>query len=392
MDEHGVADEVCELVGAASLLAWLELPDDVDGRRAIEALHERRRKLQALQGSAKHRHVARLVIQRYRALQRVLERPADYMEALRRRRALAQLPLLDIGVDGVLADGAVTDSELAFLRDTARRLGLDPEVALGRLHARAKVQGVPVATSPRLPRVAGAAHPLLPRGWFDEAVAGWLSARLEQDVRTVVEPAADEGSVAVALLQRRPHLTYLGFSPDEARVDRAQQAYDLRGLAHASALPSRASALPVSDGVADAAVFVLHPPTADELAEAWRVVGPDGQVLVVSVGAPRVTLGGSLPALDEALGELVRAAGLETSCRLPAASVCTHVVTRTVGGPVDELVALLLQRVAAVAAHAGLSDDHPAVYGMGQALGALQGEPGALGCYQVPLEARGLTS
>lgn len=392
MDEHVVADEVCELVGATSLLAWLDLPDDVDGARAVEALQARRRKLQSLQGSAKHRHVARLVIQKYRSLQRVLEQPGDYLTALRRRQALAKLPLLDIGVDGVLADGAVNEEELDFLYDTARRLGLDPQMALGRLKLRAQVHGVSLKPPPPAstkPVLLGPSHPLLSRRWLDEAVGAWMSGLMPDGVRTVVEPVAGEGAVAVTLLGSRPRLTYLGFSVDEDVADRVQEAFERHDLDRASVLPSASHALPLSAATADVAWFVLHAPTPDEVAEAWRVVGSEGQVWVVSAGPPRVTLGGPVPALDGALWGLCRAAGL-TPSTLPARAASTHVVTRTVVGPRDELVAMLLQRVAAVQAHAALADEHPAVRRIGHALEELRRAPGDVGCYEVPLQARHL--
>ena len=384
-----VAESVCELVGAPTLLHWLELAPDASGPAAQAALKARRRKLQSLQGSPKHASVARLVIKHQHLLLELLDDPSAYLRTVEHRRAEAQLPLLDIGVDGVLADGTVTAGELAFLRATARRLGVDPALVLGRLEQRAEAQGVRLHDAvPALPPVEGPRHPLLPRGWLDEGVASWLLAELGGGP-TLVDAHGDEGGVACALSAARPGLVYVGFAADEAMADRAEQAFAVRGHGAASMLPSDGYPLPLSDGMADAVLFVFEGPDANALADARRVAGLDGRVVAVTVGVPRVTCDGPVPALDAALWGLCRVARARAPL-LPARSASVHVMTRTVVGPRDRLVALLLHRVAAVQACAGLSDAHPAVRRLGSALESFGGGPEGLASYEVPLVAQQL--
>ncbi len=386
MDGQDAAAEVCRLVGASSLLAWLELPDEVDGSEALEALRARRRKLQSLQGNPKHRQVAKLVITRFRVLEEVLADPQAYRSALDRQQARARLPLLDMGVDGVLADGTVTEEELAFLHDTARRLGLDPHLALGRLRLRAEARGVSLAppVPPRpLPALEGPTHPLLASGWLADGVSRWLAAQLPSGTRKVVEPRCGDGAVAHALLTLQPELAYVGFD-EGGLLPRAEATLD--GL-DATVLPSSPHALPVADGSADVVLFVLHCPDAAELAEARRVAGARGRVVVVTTGVPRVTLDGSVPALDAALWALCRAALLVPSVAGTKAA-STFVVTQTVAGSRAALVAQVLRRVAAIQRVVRLGDEHPAVRRLAEALEGFSAGPDGVGSYEVPLVAR----
>jgi len=386
---HDAAEEVCRLVGASSLLEWLELPPTVPSGDARDALRARRRALQAQQGNPKHRAVAKLVITRFRVLDALLVDPAAYHQVVERARTRSQLPLLDMGVDGVLADGTVTEEELAFLHDTARRLGLDPHVALGRLRLRAEARGVslapPVPHAP-MPSLAGMSHPLLPRGWWGDGVSRWLAAQVPSHARRVVEGRCGEGTAALALLTLRPGLHYLGF--DEPTFTASAEAmFEAQGLERATALPCEAHAMPVADHTADVVLFVLHAPDAAELAEARRVVTRGGRIVVVTPGVPRATHDGPVPALDGALWGLCRAALLVPS--LPGTrAASTFVVTHTVVGNRSALVALLLSRVAAVQHAARLSDHHPAIRRVAQALDAFGDGPDGVGTYEVPLVAR----
>jgi len=394
MESLQVAVTLCTLVDEESLLHWLDLPPTTTSEQACAALHARRRKLQSLQSSPKHRPVARLVIKHYRALEGLLSDPASYLEAVRRQRVRDQLPLLDIGVDGVLADGTVTEEELAFLHATARRLGLDPHVALGRLRLRAEVQGVSLAPPPPRPAsvVDGPPHPLLPTGWLDDDVTRWLGRQLTPATRRVVQPACGAGQLALALASEAPGLAWVGFDPDPATVAKAERHLDAWGLSRATALPADAEALPLSDDSVDMVWFVLHVPSPAELAEARRVLTERGEVCVVTPGVPRVCAEGPVRGLDAALWSLCRAAGLAPADRadLAAHAASTFVITRTVAGHRDQLVALLLRRVAALRRHSDLADHHPAVRSVGLALEALSQGPAGVGSYEVPLVSRRL--
>jgi len=379
-----VAAKVCTLVEAPSLLVWLDVPSDAEPDVAREALRRRRRQLQAHHSNPKYREVARLVIGRYRLLDHLLMDVEAYLRAVERERVRAQLPLLDMGVDGVLADGTVTAEELAFLEATARRLGVDADLALGRLRLRADEHGVALGADEAVPVVAGAPHPLLPSDWWSGDVARWIAAQIPAGTRRVVDVRCGSGAVALSLATLRPELQVLGFDVAE-RTEQAERVFDAAGV-DAVALPARAEELPLDPDSADLALFVVEEASVAALAEARRVVG-HGTVLTVDVGVPRATLGGPLPQLDAALWELCRAAELSPA-RPCATGASTFVVTRTLVGDGPALAAVLLGRLAAVMEVGRLSEAHPAVRAVARALEELgEREEGSVATYEVPLVA-----
>lgn len=383
MDAHETAAEVCRLAGAPSLLAWLELPETTDGAAAREALHARRRRLQGMQANPKHGAMAKLVITRFQVLEAVLDDPKAYLAALEQARVRAQLPLLDMGVDGVLADGAVTDEEHAFLHQVASGLGIDPALASGRLKARADAQGIALGARP----AEGAAlalgepsHPWLPAGWWGDLACRWLASQVPQTARRVVELGCGEGAVAAALLSLRPELVYVGFDVP-SRVARAEARLEAEGLDGATVLPLVPPSLPLGDASADTVLLVLQRPSPTARAEARRVAGPEGQVVEVTVGAPRLL---GVPALDAPLEALAEA--LAAAPPGPVRSASTFVATRTVVARA-EAVALVERRLAAVQ-QAGVSPSHPAMVSAGHALAGVSEGPDGVLTWAAPLVAR----
>jgi hypothetical protein len=382
--EWKAAREVCRLAQVDSLLDWLHLSSDVEPATAKAALSTARKRLQAQQGNPKHRALSQAVITHFRRLEQVLADPRAYAAAVQADHAKGQLPLLDMGVDGVLADGTVTEEELTFLSATAIRLGVDPSVAFGRLRQRAQFRGVsltPPGPPPRRTALEGPSHPLLPPGWWGDGMSVWLAAQIPSGARRLVEPVCGEGCTALTVLPLRPGLTYVGFD-EEGTASRAEAAIESHGGMEAAAMPSPPDALPLEGGSVDVVAFVLHTPDAATLAEARRVAGKRG----MQPGTPRVSFEGPVPALDGALWGLWRTAN--DTPPLPCVSASTYVVTHTTAGSRGALIQLLERRVGAIQRFAGLADGHPAVRRVQHALQAFGEGPDGVGSYEVPLVAR----
>ena len=115
-------------------------------------------------------------------------------QALADERTSSQIPLLELAIDGVLADGVLTPEEASFVRDQALRLGIAEELFNKILRERCQALGVaiPEAQSPptippyvsmgvstnslRVPmRTLHLAHRTAGTGWWDDEFTRLLS-------------------------------------------------------------------------------------------------------------------------------------------------------------------------------------------------------------------------
>jgi hypothetical protein len=134
-----LAHQFCERVGKADLLDYLDLSADASSDEARAALKARRKKMQGMQSNAKFQDEARELIKKYSALEAVLVDPQEHVRDMARRREADKLPILEMTIKGVLAGGAPSPEQEAYLRKNALELGVS-ESAFDTLLAKLKAE------------------------------------------------------------------------------------------------------------------------------------------------------------------------------------------------------------------------------------------------------------
>ncbi|MEQ1503750.1 MAG: hypothetical protein ABMB14_16035 [Myxococcota bacterium] len=139
-----LAAEFCKLVGAPNLLVYLGLDEDADPGDAAGRLKARRKFMQGMQGNPKYKREALFLIKNFSALNEVLADLPTYLRDAQHRSESEHLPVVEMTVRGVLAGGAVTEDQIAYLRRNAAELGVT-EVTFREVLARLSAElGTPL--------------------------------------------------------------------------------------------------------------------------------------------------------------------------------------------------------------------------------------------------------
>lgn len=324
-----VAEELCEKVKAKDLLDWMGLDGSTTSDEAKAALKKKRSFYQSMQSNPKHKDTALFLIKNYRALDAVLDAPSLHIENMAEKKAAAHLPMLEMVIDGVLADGDLTFEEEAFVRENAINLGISLELYQKILRQRAEAAGVslpadrptpPALTGPALtgpaptntviiPKLAASASGL---GWWNEDFEQLLLDTVPENTQRLVDMAAGIGWGALTILPNRPRLEYLGVDNDPARLATAEKS--LRNtpiFSRVALLPGEPHKLPIAEGAVDMALVVMamhrFPDNADVYREAVRVIRPGGRVVIVEPDrhATQFWFDGELTELNAAYRQLM---------------------------------------------------------------------------------------
>lgn len=305
-DALEAAAELCRLVEAPDLLTWLGLPKDARPADARAAFDRQRKRMQSMQGNPKFREVATFLIKNYRRIEDTLTDVPAYLDALDADRASTRLPMLEIAIDGVLADGVLTPEEASFVRDQAMKLGISAQQFEAVLRDRCEAKGVamPLAGPPptlpphatvdasttgtfRVPmRTLQMAHRAAGVGWWDDAFTRMLSGLIPDDVGRLVDLSCGLGWAALSLLPTRPSLEYLGIDTSDLHVDMARRNLTQAGLADRALLHrAEPSSLPLPDKAVDAAICIMSLQTVADtrplFRQAARILRPGGRFVVV---------------------------------------------------------------------------------------------------------------
>lgn len=281
-----VAAEFCKLVVQPDLLAWLRLEPDATGEDARACLRDQRKRMQAMQANPKYKEIARFFIKHQPFLEPVVADPPRYRDALARARESERIPTLELMIDGVLADGVLTATEEAFIREAAQQLGISSPRYKEVLRTRAAARGVVL---PSIGTLGGEARqPQAPpaQGWWDAGFTRLLLGLLPGGRAAVVDVSCGLAWSALTLLPERPEWQYLGLEPDEERVTLARRAALGSPVGTQVRLEvGRPASIPLEDGTADLVLSAMALQgvgmTGPALAEMARVLRPGGMLVVV---------------------------------------------------------------------------------------------------------------
>lgn len=298
------ASLLCNLVNAPDLLTWLGVTETTPPADAKSALEKARKRMQSMQGNPKYKAASTHLIKSYRKLEELVADPAGYHAAVTGERVASQVPLLELAIDGVLADGVLTPDEEAFVRDQANKLGISDEVYEKVLAERCAVRGVtvpearsgragaavatmgPTTGTFRVERSLGASHRTAGTGWWDESFTRMLLGLVPADAKRAIDLSCGLGWSALALLPERPQMEYLGIDATQVQVDMAKRNLTAAGLADRVALQMHTPfGLPVPDGAVDVVLCVMSLQSVKDtrplFAEAARLLSPGGRMIVV---------------------------------------------------------------------------------------------------------------
>lgn len=336
-----LARDFCSAAGCEDLLAYLGLDATADAETARAALRRKRAFFQSMQGNPKYGELARQFIKNVRAFDALLQDAAAYAASVRAQRARDQLPMLQIVIDSVLADGVLTASEEAFVRENAISLGISVELYEEVLRSRCEAAGVPLpAPAPPPVPVAQSISPSLAptpqpppkrkgattQGWWDDTFSKLLDEAVPRDTRRLVDLATGMAWAALALLPERPQLEYLGIDADPERLRLAERAVQHSEVGSRVALmPATPDRLPIPDGAVDVVLCVRAlervARTGPVFAEAKRILRAGGRLICVEpdrAGA-RFWFNGSLPDVEAAFAALTHKADAHLGQGLPPA-------------------------------------------------------------------------
>lgn len=329
-DALRIAADVARLADAPDLVSWLGLPYEVAPADARAALDQRRRFLQTMQGNSKFRDLANAVLKGYRKLDELLQDVQGYLSALYEQQTSSRLPLLELAIDGVLADGVLTPEEAVFVRDQAVKLGIAEELFMRMLREKCSARGISLpepdapATTPvysglgmttgsfRIPlRTLHMSHRAAGTGWWDEAFSRLLARQVPPDARRLVDLACGLGWTALSLLPLHGSIEYLGIDTNELHAEVAQRNLQSAGLTgRARVQIAEPTALPVEDGSVDVVTCIMNlqqfPDSRSVFAEATRVLRPGGRMIVVEPDclSQQFWFDGPLPVFNESFREL----------------------------------------------------------------------------------------
>ncbi len=245
-----IASELCKLVDAPDLITWLGLAPGCSPEEAAEALQRERKRMQAMQNNPKYRDAARFLLKKYAALRRVAEEPESHRTYTAQERENEKVPMLAVAIDGVLADGALSPTEEAFVRKQAVRLGISTRTFERVLAERVAAAGLDLEGA----REAGAADARAVAGadgyaWWDPEFTRILLGCIPQDPGLLIDMYCRTGLTARTLLPERPSMRWIGVDRDPRRIEEARREFPQDPRVRFAF--GHAHALPVEDGKAD---------------------------------------------------------------------------------------------------------------------------------------------
>lgn len=275
-----LAAELCELARKPDLFALLGVSSTAGADTCADAMMQFRRKMQGMQANPKWKEVARFTIKHNAAIMAVLEEPDGYTDHLRRKAEDATLPSLILAIDGILADGIVSEAEERFARELALNLGISEDTFWRVLTERAAAVGAAV------PSLQGDHQGAQARalGWWDARFTRLLLESIPDGAGHMVDVYCRMAWSALTILPRRKHLTYMGFDRNAERVELARST--VQGLGERVAIQlGHAAPLPLANESVDIVLAVRALQTREDtrpvLAEAFRVLREGGRCIVV---------------------------------------------------------------------------------------------------------------
>lgn len=275
-----LASELCDLAHKPDLFAVLDISEDADADTAQDALAVFRRKMQGMQANPKWRDTARFAIKHHKAIAEVLREPDSYRAHVRRKAEDATLPSLLLAIDGILADGIISEAEERFARELALNLGISEETFWNVLTTRAKAVGAAV---PSLQGDDQSAHARA-LGWWDARFTRLLLEAIPDGAGQMVDVYCRMAWSALTILPRRKSLTYLGIDRNPERIELARST--LQGLGDRVTLRvGQPAPLPLPDESVDIVLAVRALQTREDtrpvMREAYRVLREGGRCIVV---------------------------------------------------------------------------------------------------------------
>lgn len=340
-----LASQFCEMVGFDDLVDFLNLEPDVDSETALAKLKKKRSFYQSMQANPKHRDKAKFFIKHYRALQAVMQDPAAHLAHQVRMRSAEKLPMLEMAIDSVLADGVFTPQEEQFIRDSAENIGIDPEVVDQILEERLAKTGAVRGPNPGggsmpppppsfkksvatiQPTIKPAVQQPEPKparrrrrgsdGWWTPAFTDLLLSVIPEGTTRIVDIACASAWSALALLPEREEMEYLGIDREEQRIQMAQRSISSSPLGSRVALiAGMPHELPLKDDSVDVIMSIMalryFYDTEPIFAEAHRVLKEGGRFIVVEPDglSQQFYFDGHLNVLNQAYQAFMRAADI----------------------------------------------------------------------------------
>lgn len=331
-----LAIEFCEMVGANDLLTFLDLPSGSPGNDAQAALKKKRGFYQSMQANPKHRDTAKFFIKHYRALDAVMADPGAHLAHVASRRANEKLPMLEMALDSVLADGVLTPQEERFVRESAEAIGIDDDtferVLAERLASTGAVRAPSISATgslslppPPPPNVGqtvslkatevAAARRKTSDGWWTKAFTDLLLGVIPEGTKRLVDIACGSAWSALAILPERPELEYLGIDREEDRLELAKRSISASPIARRVALlPGVPQKLPLNDDSVDCVLSVMalrfFYDTEPIFNEVLRVLKEGGRFVIVEPDglSQQFYFDGHLHVLNNAYRDFMRAA------------------------------------------------------------------------------------
>ena len=330
-----LAAEFCELVGKDDLLSFLGLRPDADADEARKALKKKRGFYQSMQANPKHKDKAKFFIKHYRAMDAVLENPAQHLDHQAKSRAAEKLPMLEMAIDSVLADGVLTPQEENFIRDSAEAIGIDEGTFERVLAERLERTGAHRAPSAHKPNAsipppppkfdttdmrtarpkAGTQRRKASNGWWTRSFTDLLLTQVPEGTTRMVDLACGSAWSALALLPERPELEFLGIDREEDRLELAKKSLAASPIGRRVALmPGLPHELPLNDDSVDVVLSIMalryFYDTEPIFAEALRVLEEGGRFIVVEPDglSQQFYFDGHLHVLNHSFREFMRAA------------------------------------------------------------------------------------
>ena len=295
-EDLSAARTFCELVQTRDLFAWLGVEASAPAEEALEALARQRRRMQAMQHNPKYADAARQLMRNYQRFVRVLGDPEAHLAGRQRDREDEKVPMLQLALESVMADGVISAQEEAFLRRTSLELGISEGRYEQELRARVSERGVVLElTDPLSPRSVSPEAQRARRfrgadghGWWDAGFTRRLLECIPGGPGDLVDVYCRTGLSASTLLPQRPQLAWTGIDRDPDRVAQARALLADQAphaLSRIALLPGTPDQLPLADASMDYALLVRALPGLDDtrsaLAEVARVLRPGGRAIAV---------------------------------------------------------------------------------------------------------------
>lgn len=275
-----LASELCDLAKVSDLFELLDVKPSDDPAVVADAVSRFRRKMQGMQSNPKFKGQAKFFIKHSQAIAAVLQEPEAYQGYLAAKAEDESLPSLHLAIDGILADGIVSEAEERFVLDLAENLGISKDRCMRELAERAKAIGaaVPSMLDPGREDHARA------MSWWDAHFTRLLLEAIPDGAGEMVDVYCRMAWSALTLLPRRPKLKYLGIDRNPDRIDMARASLTMLG-GRVALRVGPPDELPLPDESVDIVLAVRALQTREDtrsvLAEAFRVLREGGRCILV---------------------------------------------------------------------------------------------------------------